>query len=162
MDTRYYLKQLSKAAQLIDEHLFQPDEINVDIWVDCVVFKIQRREWLGNPPAQAFKQSVFFSAWLTNDSLKHDRLLYNIHALNLRGLSGYRIKSRDFAEAFREEFKPFEVNWPNVSTAFGPQTLMQGWVEYDTEKPARIATLAQNFAQINFIIDDLFNQFKKT
>jgi hypothetical protein len=162
MDTRYYLNQLDKAAKLIDERLFRADEINVDIWVDCVVLKIQRREWLGNPPAQAFKQSVFFSAWLTNESLKHDKLLYNIHALNLRRLSGYRIKSREFAEAFRAEFKPFESNWPNISTAFGPQTLMQGWVAYDAAQPAIIATLSQNFAQINFIIDDLFNQFKKT
>ena len=161
MDTRYYLNHFNKAAMLIDEHLFQHEEIKVDIWLNSVVLKIQRPEWLGNPPAQAFEQSVFFSVWVSNESLKHDRILYNIHALDLRQLKGYRIKSRDFAEAFRKAFKPYESQWPNVSTAFGPLTLMQGQVAYDDEKPEIISTLAANFAGIQFIIDDLFHQFKK-
>ena len=161
MDNRYYLSQFNKAIALIDKGLFQPEEVKADEWLNCIVMKIQRTQWLGNPPVQAFEQSVFFSVWVSDESLKQDKLEYNIHALSMREIKGYRIKSRDFAEAFRKAFKPYEKAWPNVSTDFGPQTLMQGWVEYDDSKPEMIATLATNFAQIQFIIDDLFNQYKR-
>jgi len=162
MDSRYYLHQFNKAAGLIDKGLFPAEDLKVDIWLDSVVLKIQRPEWLGNPPVRSFEQSVFFSVWVHDETLKRDKIYYNIHALNLRELKGHKIKSRDFAEAFRKAFKPFEKNWPNVSTAFGPQTLMEGWVEYDDNKPEIIANLAKNFAQIQFIIDDLFTQYRKS
>ena len=116
---------------------------------------------VGNPPAQAFEQSVFFSVWVHDETLKHDKMYYNIHALRMREIKGYHIKSRDFAEAFRKAFKPYENQWPNLSTDFGPQTLMQGWVEYDDTKPEIITNLATNFAKIQLIIDDTFNQFKR-
>lgn len=89
-------------------------------------------------------------------------LNYNIHALKLRQLTGYSIKSRDFAEAFRSRFKPFENKWPNVSVDFGPLTLMQGWVSIDIENPENeIAGLAHQFLEIQFIIDELLKERKK-
>src|SRR5476651_721849 len=105
-------------------------ELKVGVWLNSVVLKIQKPVWR-NPDAKPFKSGIFFSIWVNEPIISTSKIYYNIHALKLRELRGFRIQSRDFAGDFRERFKPFKQGWPNVSTAFGPLTLMEGWVGVD-------------------------------
>ncbi|WP_448699077.1 hypothetical protein ACFGVR_19245 [Mucilaginibacter sp. AW1-3] len=160
MQTEYYLDLFQHAAEHID--LSQTDlELKVGVWLNSVVLKIQKPSWR-NSEGDAFQSGIFFSVWLNDELLSKNKLYYNIHALKLRELNSYRLKSRDFAEAFRDLFKPFEVEWPNVSTGFGPLTLMEGWVELDTEKlEKQVHQFSSSFLRIYPIIDKLLLGVKK-
>jgi hypothetical protein len=165
METACYLDKFQKSIDQLDQKLFNQKqlELKVGVWLNSAVLKIQKRSWLGDPQtAKPFEGSVFFSTWVNDELIKANKLYYNIHALKLRELTGYAIKSRDFAEAFRARFKPFEKNWPNVSLNFGPLTLMEGWVNIDADDfEGAVASLAVHFLEIAFIIDDLLAERKK-
>jgi len=155
MDTGYYLDVLQKSAGQLDKNLFGKKQLEVKcgIWMDSVVLKIQKKTWAINKP---FESGIFFSIWISEKPISEGRLCYNIHALKLRELTGYSIKSREFADAFRFKFGPFERQWPNVSTDFGPQTLMEGWVTVDVNDFGKVVTeLANGFLEIQHIIDEL-------
>lgn len=157
METAYYLEQFQRAVDTLDLKAFvdQQLELKVAVWFDSVVLKLQKPSWR-NIGAEPFKDGVFFSVWISDGTLAENRLHYNIHALKLRELEGYRIKSRDFADGFRAQFKVFEGQWPNVSTAFGPLTLMEGWVEFDVDHLSMdLKRLADKFLDIAFIIAGL-------
>ena len=165
METQLYLDKFQEALHRLNQKPFTQNnlELKVGIWLNSVVLKIQKEAW-HNPPtaAQPSPQSIFFSVWISDFGINESKLYYNIHALKLRELQGYTIKSRDFAEAFRARFKPFEEDWPNVSVQFGPLTLMEGWVKIDINTfEDDIATLANKFLAIKFIIDDLLQERKK-
>jgi hypothetical protein len=99
---------------------------------------------------------VFFSIWLDAKSLGKNQTNYNIHALKMRQLSRYRVKSRDFARAFRTKFHRGSRAWPNVSTDFGPQTLMQGWIGNEPETyEANVLNLMRRFRLLSPVIDQL-------
>jgi len=165
METALYLEKFQQAVNSMDKQLFVQNnlELKVGVWIDSVVLKIQKKAWLGNSPsAKPFSSSVFFSVWTSDKSIGKSQLLYNIHALKLREVKGYTLRSRDFAADFRSRFKPFENQWPNVSTQFGPLTLMEGYMNIDTDNFEReITELALKFTSIQFIIDDLFAARKK-
>lgn len=94
--------------------------------------------------------------------MEESKLMYNIHALKLRQLKGYSITSRQFADDFRKAFKPFEKRWPNVSTSFGPLTLMEGWVKLDAASLADdVLKLARQFLEIDHLIDELLEKHRK-
>ncbi|GAB2976876.1 hypothetical protein GCM10027049_09780 [Mucilaginibacter puniceus] len=164
MDTTYYLDKFKKSLSLINVSAFTEKnlELKVDIWLSSVVLKIQKKAWLNqSPKAKPFVESVFFSVWVNDDTLQKNRLYYNIHALKLRELKSFRIQSRGFAEEFRKQFKDHANKWPNVSTNYGPLTLMEGWVSLDDNLENNISNLANNFLDIAYIIDDLLNARKK-
>ena len=162
MDTRYYLHEFEQCAELLDkkglaEHQL---DVNVGVWVDSAVLKIQKRAWL-NPTADArpFRESVFFSIWVNEETIRETKIYYNIHALQLRQLKNYRIKSREFAAAFRTRFLPFAKDWPNVSVNYGPLTLMEGWKAVgDDDFEKDVVALANRFLTVQFIIDELFDE----
>jgi hypothetical protein len=166
METAYYLDKFQKSVDRFDMKLFsqKKQECKVGIWLDSVVLKIQKKSWINTAPtSRPFKESIFFSIWLNDELIRDRKLYYNIHALKLRQLVGYSIKSREFADAFRARFKPFEKRWPNVSVNFGPLTLMEGWIALDDENlEAIIMDLAYKFLEIEFIIDDLLEARKKS
>ncbi len=159
MDTQYYLRRFQQIAAKLDKQVFdeQQLEYKAGIWLNSVVLKFQKASWLNSlATAKPFSEGVFCSIWINDETLSQGCMHYNIHALKLRELTNYRIKSRDFAEAFRTRFKSFEKQWPNVSTNFGPLTLMEGRVEFDeTHFGERINDLAHRFLAIAFIIDEL-------
>ena len=102
-------------------------------------------------------QGIFFSVWVGNSDVETNRFNYNIHALKLGLQKRCGVKPVAFARAFRNKF-PF-TGWPNVSTDYGPLTLMQGWLplhlrtfEQDT------LDLIERFASKHHIIDELLNQ----
>jgi hypothetical protein len=165
MDRIYYLREFQKCLDRMDEKSFRDHrlELKVGVWRNAVALKIQKKAWIdGSPAAKPFEGSIFFSVWVNEGSIREGRLLYNIHALKLRELKGYSIKSRDFAESFRSAFRPFEKEWPNVSLSFGPLTLMEGWVRLDLHDPGPgIKELAYKFSEIAFIIDDLLEERRR-
>ncbi|SHG20375.1 hypothetical protein [Pedobacter caeni] len=166
IETREYLGRFQKSADELDKLVnFNQKELvyNVGIWLDSVVLKIQNRSWLNtSPETKPFEESVFFSVWLNDESIQKGKIYYNIHALKLRQLTNYSIKSREFSNAFRLRFMPFEKQWPNVSVDFGPLTLMEGWVPFDHEHIEKlVADLASNFLEIAVIIEDLLKERKK-
>ena len=164
MDTPHYLDIFQKTADRLDSKLFiqKNVEYKVGIWLKSVVVKFQKPSWRNPSKAKPFEESVFFGIWVNDESLRYGKINYNIHALKLRELQGYSIKSRDFADAFRSAFRPYAKKWPNVSVDFGPLTLMNGWVAMDKENMETIIEdLAYKFLEIAFIIDNLLAERKK-
>ena len=164
MDSTLYLKTFQQAADQLDDELLKKKEIKtaVGIYVESVCLKLYKTAWANkseNPLTSASR--IFFSVWINDKEIREHKLCYNIHALKLRQLKGYNITSRDFATDFRTKFKPFENNWPNVSTAFGPLTLMEGFVKIDLDSfQNEIIALANQFLKIDYVIDDLLNERK--
>ncbi|MDP4150493.1 MAG: hypothetical protein Q8927_07595 [Bacteroidota bacterium] len=154
-----FLPRFQRCAAQLDRELFaqQHLEYRAGNWLRCAVLKFQNPSWINNSPkAKPFSESIFFGIWVSEESVRQGKLNYNIHALKLRELTGYRIKSREFADEFRARFKPFEKQWPNVRTDLGPLTLMQGWVHFDEDNlETLIKALSYQFLNIAFIIDDL-------
>lgn len=164
MKERHYLNVFKKSADRFNKELYQQNALacKVGVWLESVALKIQKESWVNSGTAKPFGESIFFSVWINEELIQRGKLYYNIHALKLRELSGYSIKSKEFADAFRLRFKKFEKKWPNVSVDFGPLTLMEGWVTLDEDSlEDNIADLACQFAEIAFIIDDLLATRKK-
>jgi hypothetical protein len=123
----------------------------------CSVLKLQKPLWTNDPMDRAENTSgIFFSIWKNDQSIKKNRTNYNIHALKLRDLKGYSIKSRNFAFDFRNAFAPMRSAWPNVSVDYGPLTLMEGWIKADSvhfEK--EMLDLMDGFQSLSPLIDRL-------
>ena len=124
--------------------------------------KLYKKQWCNKTEDPLTSASrIFFSIWINEAIIDEQKIFYNIHALKLRQLKGYAITSRDFAERFRKQFKPFMQQWPNVSVHFGPLTLMQGYVNATHENMEQeITTLASNFFTIDDLIDNTLVKFK--
>ena len=123
----------------------------------CFVLKLQKAAWTNDPMDRVQNESgIFFAIWIEEDAASRNRANYNIHALKLRELAGYSIRSRDFAEDFRNQFAPVQDAWPNVRTNYGPQTLMQGWIEFRWEScETAIFALMERFEKLSPVIDRL-------
>lgn len=163
MDIGHYLNLFQKSLDAIDQAPFQQQQLNlkVGIWLDSVVLKIQNKDWLP-AGAEPLSTGIFFSVWINDDAISRGRISYNIHALKLRDLKTHRIQSLEFADAFRQEFQTFEKGWPNVSTKFGPLTLMEGWLPLDDATLVNdVAALAQRFLSIAPITHKLLAERKK-
>jgi len=110
-------------------------------------------------PAGADESGIFFSIWVSPDDATRSKANYNIHALKLRKLERYRITSRDLAADFRRAFERVREAWPNVSVDYGPQTLMQGWIEIDAKSfRADVVSLLHRFEELSPIIDNLLEK----
>lgn len=139
-------------------------EVAVGIYKnDSVFIKLYKKSWANKSEDLLTSESrIFFSVWINKSIINEQKLFYNIHALKLRKLNGYKITSRNFADNFRISFKIFESQWKNVSTQFGPLTLMEGSFDFEPENlQNEIVQLANQFLQIDFLIDDLLEKYKK-
>ncbi len=183
MEIAPYLSEFEKAAEKVglDATLLAQKGLDVEVglWLNSVVLRMHKKTWANKPFERPQSDTaIFFSIWVNVKDVKADRLFYNIHALKLRQLHGYRITSRDFAADFRAGFKPFARHWPNVSVDFGPLNLMEGWVALDAAAvadpvasalaPAIAAdviaaddALATGFLEIAPLIDALLERRKK-
>jgi len=135
-------------------------EIAVGEYQNCVFLKVFKTAW-ANPSADILTSPsrIFFSIWVDPDN--DTQLFYNIHALKLRHLNGHKIQSRKFADVFRTAFKPFENEWPNVSTNFGPLTLMQGQVNRHPDTlNETVHELSLSFIKIAHLIDRTLSVFQ--
>src|SRR5208283_2840856 len=117
----------------------------------CCVLKLQKASWTNDPVDHIQNKSgIFFSVWTNEASMRKNRANYNIHALKLRQLKGYAITSRDFASEFRKGFASMHNAWPKVSVDYGPQTLMQGWIEVDSNTLEKdIVVLLERFKRLS-------------
>lgn len=165
MNFDYYLEQFEKAAKAFDKKI--PDkkgiEIQTGIWLDSVVMRLQKKHWANNPYEKPHSGSaIFMGIWIDKNAIESHKIRYNIHALRLRQLNGYKLQSRAFAASFRVKFKKYEYKWKNVSTDFAPQTLMQGWIPFNKKNLQKdILELAINFLEIEYLIEQTLAEFKK-
>ena len=159
MDTTFYLSLFQQVVDKLDKRLLNQKQLQVEtgVWLDSVVLRLHKQHWANNPYAKPQTgPAIFFSIWINNADIKEHKLFYNTHALQLRKLNGYAITSIKFADDFREQFKRHEPNWPNVSTKFGPQTLMQGWIIVNLDFPIEdILKIANKFIEIDTLIENL-------
>jgi hypothetical protein len=159
-----YLAAFKKAAGKMDENLLAKKKLEIEtgIWLESVVLRLQKSAWANKPYERPQSDTaIFFSIWLHDKTIKENKIFYNIHALKLRQLKGYKITSREFAAAFRSRFKPYAHQWPNVSVDFGPQTLMEGWEKLDTANIQEdVFKIASRFLEIDTLIDDLLDGYK--
>jgi hypothetical protein len=165
MDNIFYLTQFENAARLLNPKKLKEKNLNVEVgyWLNSIVLRMQKKQWANKTYQQPQTETgIFFSIWINNKSTAQKQLLYNIHALKLRELKGYAIKSRAFASDFRNSFEPYKINWPNVNLDFGPQTLMQGWEKFDSDNiENNVLHLANQFLTIDSLIDNLLENYKK-
>jgi hypothetical protein len=181
METAHYLSEFEKAAGGLDATLLAQKglDVEVGVWLRSVVLRMHKKTWANKPFERPQSDSaIFFSIWLNEKDVKPAHVYYNIHALKLRQLRGYRITSRDFAADFRAGFKPFAPLWPNVSVDFGPLNLMEGWAVLDAAAAAdpvasapadssalaiagTVARLAKGFMDLEPLVDALLERRKK-
>jgi hypothetical protein len=132
-------------------------------WYNSWVLKLQGKGW--SSPAlheNPIHSGIFFSIWLTEQDLQKSVFHYNIHALKLRELEGYNIKSREFANDFRSAFVHHQPSWKNASVSYGPLTLMQGYmplIEESFEKD--VDHLVKMFIPLCPVINQLLEVRKK-
>ncbi len=165
MDTSFYLDKFQRAADKLDKKLLNKKQVENAVVIygkNSVVLKLYKKSWTNQFQDPLTSESrIFFSIWISDSSIKEQKLLYNIHALKLRQLKNYSIQSRKFADIFRDRFKPFEHKWKNVSVDFGPLTLMEGWINIDVVNfQNNILELANKFLEIEHLVDDTLAHFK--
>lgn len=164
MDTSFYLENFQKIVNQLDSKLLSTKsiEVSVGIYLDSVFIKLYKKSWASNSQEPLTAESrIFFSVWVNDSTLEKQKIMYNIHALKLRKLSGYKIQSRKFAEIFRENFKEHKNKWQNASVNHGPLTLMEGWIKFDLDNlQEEVLKLTNNFLEVEHLVDDTLNQFK--
>ncbi|KMQ60752.1 hypothetical protein ACM40_13470 [Chryseobacterium sp. BLS98] len=164
MDYKFYRRNFEEAVE--DIFFKQFDHLGLKLSVEevleSVALKIYKPEWSNDFDSQLNSKSrIFFSVWVNDKTIKEGKLYYNIHALKLRELKGYKISSRNFAEKFRTQFIEYKDEWENVSVNFGPLILMQGWINLNIETIQEdIINLSWDFLKISPLIDDTLDIFK--
>jgi hypothetical protein len=165
LDTTLYLERFKNAASQIDKTLLKEKQLKVStgLYGDSVFLKLYKKSWADSSKDPLLAETrIFFSVWINDSAIREQKLLYNIHALKLRRLKGYSIESRKFADIFRAGFNDFAHQWNNVSVKFGPLTLMEGWVKIDLDEfKDEILELANNFLEIEHLVDNTLAKFKK-
>lgn len=164
MDYKHYLSTFQKASALLDKKVLREKQLEVAVGevLNSVFLKLYKKSWT-NPSKDPLtsESRIFFSIWTNNSAIEEQKIYYNIHALKLRHLKGYKIQSRQFADIFRDSFKSVDKKWENVSVKFGPLTLMEGWLKVDPDNfQKEIVELANNFIEIEHLVDDTLAYFK--
>jgi hypothetical protein len=165
IDFDLYTKLFQSSIASLDKTAF--DRLGVQLSVghvlESVALKAYKPGWSSSPTAPVNADAkIFFSIWVNEKAVKENKLLYNIHALKLSRLSGYKIASRKFAQSFREQFMDQQKSWPNVDIDFGPATLMQGWLPLNPDTTqGDVQTLLTKFLEIVPIIDRILYYNRK-
>lgn len=162
-DLTYYESYFKKIARKLESKysVKYQLEFSTGIRLDSAVLKIQKKNWKNKTENKISKSSIFFSIWLEEKGIRKNQIFYNIHAFKLRELKGYKIESREFAFSFRNRFEKCKHKWQNVSTDYGPLTLMQGWMEVDlNEFKKDVLKLTDQFTDIVLVIDELLKERK--
>lgn len=160
----FYKSKFEQTLQNIPKKEFEDIglKLSVEEILESIALKIYKPEWSNDFQAPLHSKSrIFFSVWVNDKTIKEGKLYYNIHALKLRELEGYKISSRNFADKFRTQFVGHQKDWKNVRINFGPLTLMEGWMDLNLDTIQNdVSDLAQKFLKISFLIDDTLDDFK--
>lgn len=167
---RTHLDSFQKARRRIvaDGRFSHPWVCKTGLWPDsnpkAVVLKLLKQHWAPDPSETiASTCGIFFSVWIDDSAIAAGGLHYNLHALKLRQLDGYRLESRKFASAFRDIFVPISAAWPEVDVGFGPQTLFQGFAKCPQNQVEETTVdLATKFAPLANVIDELLSKVAKS
>ncbi|QIF03034.1 hypothetical protein [Roseimicrobium sp. ORNL1] len=156
-----YLGILENIKDAMSADLMRKHQLRCEAgdWMDSATLKLQKDAWT----AGGTGQGIFFSVWLGEKELKTRRFNYNIHSLKLGTLPGHVVKPREFASAFREKLEahPKGSGWPNLSTDYGPQTLMQGWMPLDEATFRQdMESVIERFVGMHDVIDALLLERK--
>lgn len=166
MNFEVYLEEFKKSADQLNKNLLESKklEVAVGIVLDSVYLKLYKKDWANDVNNLLNAEArIFFSVWINDKTIKEQKIYYNIHALKLRKLKSYPILSREFADRFRKQFKKHQNNWKNVKGSYGPLTLMEGWIKLENENlDNTIFELANNFFEIDHLIDDLLKSFESS
>ena len=134
MLTSYVEPFLQASQRLMDDSSWDSAWVcKAGLWPDAVapmavVLKLLKQHWSPDPrDSIASTAGIFFSVWVDEPAISRGGVHYNLHALKLRQLTNYTIEGRKFAAEFRARFASLNMDWPEVETAFGPQTLFQGF-----------------------------------
>ncbi len=164
MEIEHYLNIFQNAANSLEHEAIKSKnlEVAVGLYLDSVFLKVYKLSWTNDQNTPLTSESrIFFSIWVNDLTLAKQQIFYNIHALKLRKLVGYRIESRKFATLFRSYFIEFQHLYPNVSTDFGPLTLMEGWVKFNHDYlQLEVINLAKTFLETFHLIDKTLLSFK--
>jgi len=162
-DVQQFCAVFAKIKARFDERNHDGLVCKHGFYTGCSVLKLQKASWTNDPMDRVQNTSgIFLSIWMSEESMRKNRANYNIHALKLRQLAGYSITSRNFANDFRKTFAPLRDAWPNVSVDYGPLTLMQGWIEIDSNGLEKdIVVLMERFEDLSPLIDRLLESRRK-
>lgn len=162
---RTHLDSFQQARQRIaaDGRFNHPWVCKTGLWPasnpKAAVLKLFKQHWSPDP----HDCGIFFSVWIDDSAISAGGLHYNLHALKLRQLDGYRLESRKFASAFRNGFVPISTAWPDVDVGFGPQTLFQGFAKCPQNRVEETTfDLAMKFAPLANAIDALLSKAAKS
>src|SRR5689334_6965747 len=89
-----YLSAFRGAAATVSTHSNWDRQLvcRVGYHMDCAVLKVQKAEWTNdNLSAMGNQTGVFFSIWITQKRSAAGRAEYNIHAMQLRKVNGFRL-----------------------------------------------------------------------
>ena len=165
MDFDFYRHTFQLAASTLKPEELKRKNLRVAVVdvLSAVALKVYKETWANEDSNPLTAPSrIFFSIWVNEKTLKKNCVYYNIHALKLRHFKAYAIESTNFATSFRKKFKKFRDDWPNVNTDFGPLTLMEGWQSLNgMEVEEVVATLANKFIEIDYLIDDTLSEFER-
>lgn len=164
MDESFYRQKFQEAVDMLSgkEFIDSGLRLSVDTILESVALKIYKPEWSSTPESPIDAPGrIFFSVWINDQSIKEGRLYYNIHALKLKNLKGYKIPARNFAEDFRNRFAEDQKNWENVSVQYGPLTLMEGWIELRPDHIQNdLCGLARKFLNLSPMIDEALTTYR--
>lgn len=164
MDEQFYRQEFQEALAGISRKEFMDAglHLSVDTILESVALKIYKPEWSSTPDSPADAPGrIFFSVWINEKSIREGKLYYNIHALKLRNLKGYKIPARSFAEDFRKHFTKDLKNWENAGVQYGPLTLMEGWIKLNPDHIREdIGVLALKFLDLSPVIDTVLNSYR--
>ncbi|HCA06887.1 hypothetical protein [Chryseobacterium sp.] len=164
MDEPFYRQKFQEAINALSgkEFIDSGLQLSVEIILESVALKIYKPEWSSTPESPMDTPGrIFFSVWINDQSIKEGKLYYNIHALKLKNLKGYRIPARNFAEDFRNRFAEDQKNWENVSVQYGPLTLMEGWIELRPDHIQNdLCGLARKFLNLSPVIDEVLTTYR--
>ena len=162
-DVQQFCEVFAKIKSQFDERSHHGLVCKAGFYKACSVLKLQKTSWTNDPMNRVQNTSgIFFSIWMNAESARKNRANYNIHALKLRQLEGYSITSRNFADEFRKGFASTRNTWPNVSVNHGPLTLMQGWIEVDSNSfEEGVLVLMERFHHLSPLIDRLLESRRR-
>lgn len=113
MGSDFYLDKFQNAANQVNKKLLKEKQLEmvVGITLNSVVLKLYKKQWANDQtdPVNS-KTRIFFAIWVNDDTLKVQKIYYNIHALKLRELKGYSITSGAFANHFRRVSSNINMN----------------------------------------------------
>lgn len=129
---------------------------------DSAVMYVAKDSWTNRfDPERDRTRGIFFSSWVSHELMKKGVFAYNIHAMKLRELPGYKLQGRRFAEEFRARVADDISDWPNVSIDHGPLTLLQGDDTFSEDTFAdQVTARIDAFTTIHHHLDELLEEAK--